>query len=227
MSTFKYERTNPLWDLFSFLSKISCGIDSLKFSTDLILTKEQPQGLVYAGDHPAATQLDRKSLGHAGGCQVEHEPVMCPCKDRRWVLSYTSLGKVLAAGWGKRFFLVALVKPHLECWVQVWAPQYQRGMGILEGAQQRGTTLIKGLENLQWEESYKEMLRKLGLFSLKRRLRGDFTSSCKYWRNAAKIMEAGSFQWCMMRDKGHRLRHRRVCAALRTSGTTFSVTKGD
>lgn len=71
------------------------------------------------------------------------------------------------------------------------------------------------------------MLRKLGLFSLKRRLRGDFTSSCKYWRNAAKIMEAGSFQWCMMRDKGHRLRHRRVCAALRTSGTTFSVTKGD
>lgn len=48
----------------------------------------------------------------------------------------------------ERFFLVALVKRHLECCAQVWAPQHQRGMEIPEGAKQRATALIKGLENL-------------------------------------------------------------------------------
>jgi len=27
---------------------------------------------------------------------------------------------------------VLLVRPHLECWVQLWAPQYNREMDILE-----------------------------------------------------------------------------------------------
>jgi len=64
------------------------------------------------------------------------------------------------------------VRPHLDCWLQLWAPQQRRDMDILEKVQQRATKMMKGLER----PSCEERLRKLGLLSLEEtRHRGIFS----------------------------------------------------
>ena len=82
----------------------------------------------------------------------------------------------------------ALVRPHLECCIQVWSTQHKKDVGLLEQVQRRATKMIKGLEYLRYEAR----LRELELSSLqKRRFQGDLIATFSTRRGLHTAVRSG------------------------------------
>ena len=76
----------------------------------------------------------------------------------------------------------ALVRPHLEYYIQMWSSWYKRDADLLECVQ-RAIKKIQGMEYLPYEDR----LRVLGLFRLeKRRLQGDPVVAFQYLKGDYK-----------------------------------------
>ena len=89
--------------------------------------------------------------------------------------------------WKTYMMAQVLMRPHLECCVQLWGPQH-KDMDLLERVQRRATRMIRGLEHFSYR------LRDLGLFRPeKRRLRGDLTVALQYLKEAYRQAGEGLF----------------------------------
>ena len=62
------------------------------------------------------------------------------------------------------FLCSALMRLHLEYYIQDWGPQHKEDMEPLERVQGKAMKMIKGLKHI----SYKDKLRELSLFSLEK-----------------------------------------------------------
>ena len=116
----------------------------------------------------------------------------------------------------------ALVRPHLEYSIQVWASQYKKCRDLLEIVQQRTTSDLESLP-------YEERLGNLNLFSLeKRRLRGDLINVYKYLKCGSQRDMANLFSAVhgdRTRGNGHKVEHRKLRTNKRKNFFTMRVTE--
>ncbi|PKU43605.1 reverse hypothetical protein [Limosa lapponica baueri] len=116
-------------------------------------------------------------------------------------------------------------RPHLEYYIQLWGPQHNKDMDLLEQVQRRATKVIRGPGHL----SYEDRLRELGLFSLeKRRLQGDLIAAFQYLKRAYKKAGEGHFIRASsdrMKGNGFKMEEGRFRLDIRKKFFTMRISK--
>ena len=119
----------------------------------------------------------------------------------------------------------ALVRAHLDYYIQLWGPQYRRDMALLECIHRRATKMMQTMECLPC----KDRLRELGLCSLeKRRLRGDLIATFQYLKGKYRKEGDRLFSWVCgdrTRGNGFKLREGRFCKDIKKKSYTVRVVR--
>ncbi|KAK4830424.1 hypothetical protein QYF61_011132 [Mycteria americana] len=171
-----------------FINDIDSGMECTHKCKVLHLGRGNPQYQYRLGDEGIESSPVEKDLGMAN-CILGFIKRSAASRSREVILPLYS----------------TLVRPHLEYCIQLWSPQHRKDMDLLERVQRRATEMVRGMENLSYEE-------RLGLFSLeKRRLQGDLIAAFQYLKGANK-------------KDGDRLFSRACCD--RTRGNCFKPKEG-
>jgi len=116
------------------------------------------------------------------------------------------------------------VRPHRKSCVHLWSSHHRKDKDLLEQVHRRTTEIIRGMECL----SYEKRLRELGLFSLKKMLRGDLIAVFEYLKEAYENDRGKCFSsTCCDRTRGSglKLKEGRFRLYLRKKFLTMRVVK--